>query len=61
MAQAVATGHLSSFAEGRAALRQSIELRTYKPAPADEWRQAFERYKSVIARGRNSAPASMQT
>ena len=61
MAQAVATGHLSSFAEGRAALRQSIELRTYKPAPADEWRQAFERYKSVVARGRNSAPASMQT
>ena len=61
MAQAVATGHLSSFAEGRAALRQSVEIRTYKPAPADEWRQAFERYKSVIARGRNSAPASMQT
>jgi rhamnulokinase len=60
MAQAVATGHLSSFAEGRAALRQSVELRSYEPARADEWRQAFERYKSVVARGRNSAPAFMQ-
>jgi sugar (pentulose or hexulose) kinase len=61
MAQAVATGHLSSVAEGRAALRQFVELRTYEPVRVDEWRLAFERYKSVVARGRNSAPASMQT
>ncbi len=59
MAQAVATGNLSSFAEGRAALRQSVELRIYEPARADDWQLAFERYKSVVARGRNSTPASM--
>ena len=54
MVQAVATGHIKNLSEGRAALRQSVELRTYEPAHADEWRQAFERYKSLVARGANS-------
>jgi sugar (pentulose or hexulose) kinase len=53
MVQAVATGHIKNLTEGRAALRQSIELRSYEPAHADDWRQAFERYRSLVARKRN--------
>jgi sugar (pentulose or hexulose) kinase len=52
MVQAVATGHIGNLSEGRAALQQSIELRSYEPARADEWRQAFMRYKSLVVRGR---------
>lgn len=57
MLQAVATGHLKDISQGQAALRQSVEYRSYAPAASGAWRQAFESFKSVIARGRNLAPA----
>jgi rhamnulokinase len=52
MMQMAATGHLSSIAEGRAALKASAECETYLPAQNNQWRAAFERYKAVIARSR---------
>ena len=57
MVQAVATGHIKNLSEGRVALRQSVELRSYEPAQSGEWRQAFERYKTIVARGRKHEPA----
>jgi len=47
--QAVATGHLKSFAEGQAALRQSVEFRIYTSTGGNAWRNAFERYKLAVA------------
>jgi rhamnulokinase len=52
LVQAVATGKIKNLAEGRVALRQSVELRTYEPVCVDEWQQAFARYKSIAACGR---------
>jgi len=60
MVQAVATGHFGSLAEGQAALLESVEYRSYEPGHADEWQQAFERYKLLAARGRELEPASSQ-
>jgi rhamnulokinase len=51
MVQAVATGHLKNLAEGRAALKQSVEYQVYSPAQGAAWQDAFERYKSIVARG----------
>jgi rhamnulokinase len=50
MMQAVATGHLANLAEGRAALERCIEYQSYAPAQGTVWRDAFERYRSVIGR-----------
>jgi rhamnulokinase len=52
MVQAVATGHLQSLADGRAALAQSVDLQHYAPASGSAWQDAFEQYKSVGSRGR---------
>jgi rhamnulokinase len=52
MVQAVATGHLADLSEGRAALGRSVQYRSYAPAHGLAWREAFERYKHVVARGR---------
>lgn len=60
LVQAVATGHLKDLAEGRAALQQSIEFRSYAPAQSGAWQQAFERYKSVVAHGRSLEPEQAQ-
>jgi rhamnulokinase len=49
--QAIATGHMKCLAEGQEALRQSIELRSYEPAQSAATRQAFMRYKTLVARG----------
>jgi sugar (pentulose or hexulose) kinase len=61
MVQAVATGHIKNLSEGQAALRQSVELRSYLPAQTGACEQAFERYKSLVARSRNLVPASAQS
>jgi hypothetical protein len=53
MVQAVATGHLKDLAEGRSALAESVEYQRYAPAQGCAWSDAFERYKSAVARGRN--------
>jgi sugar (pentulose or hexulose) kinase len=60
MVQAVATGHLGNLADGQAALRQSVEYRSYEPAQADEWQQAFQHYKALVARGRKLEPAPIR-
>ena len=52
MVQAVATGHLKSFSEGQAALKQSVHYQSYSPARGGAWQEAFERFKSVVAHGR---------
>jgi rhamnulokinase len=54
MMQALATGHLKNLSEGQEALRRSVELHTYEPAQSAATEQAFERYKSLVARGANS-------
>jgi len=53
MVQAVATGHLKNLADGRAALKRSVEYRSYSPAQGRTWQEAFERYKSIGAVGQN--------
>jgi ribulose kinase len=52
LVQAVATGHIKDLAQGQDALRQSVELESYEPVPSGA-HQAFEHYKSIVARGRN--------
>lgn len=60
MAQAVATGHIGSLAEGRAAIQQSVQCQKFEPAASDAWREAFGNYKSVVRRSREMQPASTQ-
>jgi hypothetical protein len=55
--QAVATGHLANLAQGREALRKSVEYRSYAPTQSGAWQQAFSHYKSIVARGRTPEPA----
>jgi rhamnulokinase len=57
MVQAVATGHLANLAQGREALRQSVEYRSYAPTQSGAWQQAFSQFKSIVARGRTLEPA----
>lgn len=57
LVQAVATGHLANLAEGRAALRQSVEFRSYAPSQSGAAQQALSQFKSVVARGRALEPA----
>jgi sugar (pentulose or hexulose) kinase len=61
MVQAVATGHLKSLADGRAALKQSVKYQSYPPARVSSWQEAFERYKSAVAHGRNLEHLSSDT
>jgi rhamnulokinase len=50
--QAVATGHIGSLAEGRGAVSASVERQRYEPAQGSAWTDAFQRYKSIVARKR---------
>lgn len=58
MAQAVATGELSSLVDGRAAMRSSIELQWFEPASGDVWQQAFAKFKSIAIRARETNRAA---
>jgi len=60
MLQAIATGQIKNLSEGQTALRQSVELQSYHPAQCAATQQAFERYKSIVARGRNLEPILTQ-
>jgi rhamnulokinase len=51
MVQAVATGHVSNLADGRAALKRSVHYESYSPARGSAWEEAFEQYKAVVALG----------
>ena len=48
MMQAVATGHLASVAEGRAAIAASIEQERYEPRPVAGWDEAYARFLRLI-------------
>jgi rhamnulokinase len=48
MVQAMATGHLASVAEGRAAIAASIRQQTFQPGPAGAWDEAYGTWKSKI-------------
>jgi rhamnulokinase len=61
MLQAFATGHLKNISEGQEALRQSIELQFYEPVRSAKTEQAFERYKNLVARGRNAESAFVKS
>ena len=45
--QMVASGEIASLAEGREIIRRSFELTTYLPEDADEWEEAYQRFKGV--------------
>ena len=48
MMQAVATGHLSSVADGRAAIAASIRQEVFEPQPHPGWDEAYARFLRVI-------------
>jgi rhamnulokinase len=57
LVQAVATGHLESLAEARAAMMASVEYRSFMPSKEPMWADAFARFKSIVARGGELEPA----
>lgn len=44
LAQAIATGHIMNFIEGRIVVADSFRYRTYVPRPSDEWGEAFAKF-----------------
>jgi rhamnulokinase len=46
--QALALGHIGSLEEGRAVVRRSFEVRTYEPADAEPWEEAYDRYLGLL-------------
>jgi rhamnulokinase len=49
MVQAVATGHLSSIADGRQAVAASVQRQTFEPHPGNGWRDAFYCFGDMIS------------
>jgi len=47
LVQSIATGQISSLAEGRSLVSRSVETRIFEPADPDPWNQAYERYKKL--------------
>ena len=45
--QMVASGEISSLAEGREIIRRSFELTMYVPEDSDVWEEAFERFQGI--------------
>ena len=45
--QMVASGEISSLAEGREIIRRSFELTTYLPQDGDVWREAYGRFQRM--------------
>ncbi len=52
LVQAVATRHLGSVAQGQAAIKESLEYRSFAPSKEPMWNEAFAKYQSIVARGR---------
>jgi rhamnulokinase len=44
LAQALALGHISSLAEGRAIVRRSFDVQTFEPGSSEIWDAAYQRY-----------------
>jgi len=47
MLQAVATGHLASMREGRAAIADSLECSRFSPRPSPGWEEAYARFRAL--------------
>ena len=47
MVQAMATGYISNFDEGRAQIGESIQCAEYRPNPSDAWGEAHVRFKAL--------------
>jgi rhamnulokinase len=47
LVQAIAMGAISSLAEGRKIVRDSFDVKVYKPANQDAWDEAYARYKKL--------------
>jgi rhamnulokinase len=60
LVQAVATGHLRDIADGQEALKRSVQFRSYIPQNRSVWREAYEVFKSVIARGQGKDLTSIE-
>jgi rhamnulokinase len=45
--QAIATGHISDIASGRAAIAASIDRVTYEPNRSDAWDEAYARFRRL--------------
>ena len=50
LVQAIASGRLSSLADGRCRLARSVEPRRYEPRERCGWREAAERYREIEGR-----------
>jgi rhamnulokinase len=48
--QAMALGHVSSLAEGRALVRRSFEVTTYEPGERAPWDEAYTRFLGILGR-----------
>ena len=48
LVQAIALGHLSSLAQAREVVRNSVTLHTYQPADAAEWAKASKRFDELF-------------
>lgn len=46
--QAVATGHLGSFAEARRLIRETFAVTLYEPSDPDPWDAAYERFRRLV-------------
>lgn len=47
MLQAIATGHISNIASGRAAIAASVQRTTYQPKRSDAWEEAWARFRTL--------------
>jgi rhamnulokinase len=50
LVQALALGHITNLAEGRALVRRSFRVESYEPADGAGWDQAYEKYLQLKAR-----------
>jgi rhamnulokinase len=48
MMQAISGGYLGNISEGRRAVAQSIERRTYEPKSGGPWQAAYHRFKGLL-------------
>jgi rhamnulokinase len=51
LVQAIALGHLSSLTALRRVARHSFPVKVYKPHDTKSWREAYERFRNLTAKG----------
>jgi rhamnulokinase len=47
LAQAIATGHIGDFQQGRIAIAESFHCETYEPHPSERWDEVFEKFQQL--------------